>query len=178
MKRILFLITVSITSVFGAETSWQVYTNWPFDGDEAARRQNETASALGLKVEETIKLPDGATAKFRLIPAGKFLMGSPQTEKGHEGDERLHAERLTSNVSKRTFSAKLSELPDGVLVLDQELGVAPLLVWGRQLLEWSPGGYAKPKSFRKSATVQVLTPASTVAAIRAGYTPEVHDSAR
>lgn len=34
---------------------------------------------------------DGPVLTWRLIPAGKILMGCPATEPGHEGDERLHA---------------------------------------------------------------------------------------
>ncbi len=94
MKSILLLLAVALTSAFSAETPWQVYTNWPFDAAEAARRQNETAAAPGPSVEKFIDLKGGVTATFRLIPAGKFMMGSPPTEKGHEGDERLHPETI------------------------------------------------------------------------------------
>jgi formylglycine-generating enzyme required for sulfatase activity len=62
---------------------------WPFDAAEAARRQEETSKALNLPA--TLKV---SSLTFRLIPAGKFEMGSPKTEPGHEGDETLKPETI------------------------------------------------------------------------------------
>ncbi len=62
---------------------------WPFDAAEAARRQAETAKTLN--IPETLKI---GSLSFRLIPAGKFELGSPATESGHEGDERLRPETI------------------------------------------------------------------------------------
>ena len=53
-----------------------VYTQWPFDAAEAKRRQNETATALGLPVEYIVELPDDNRIKLHLIPAGEFTMGA------------------------------------------------------------------------------------------------------
>ena len=52
------------------------------------------------------------------------------------------------------------------------------LVRGDGLLAWSPAGYRERRPRRAARRVQVLTPPSTVAAIQAGYAPEVHPSAR
>ncbi len=94
-----------------------------------------------------------------------------------EIDQQLHAERLTPDRTKRSYAATLDELPDGVFVaVDGNGGQAHLLRGGR-LLEWTPGGYRKRRPRSKGETVRVLTPRSTVAAIRAGYVPEVHASA-
>ncbi len=38
----------------------------------------------------TLKLADGVEMKFALIPAGKFTMGSPETEKDRDKDETQH----------------------------------------------------------------------------------------
>jgi hypothetical protein len=93
-------------------------------------------------------------------------------------DERLHAERVGPGRSKRTFRAKLDELPDGVFVtLDDQDGDA-YLIRGDSLLAWSPGGYRERRRRPRGLAVSVLTPGSTVAAIRSGYAPEVHPSAR
>ena len=73
----------------------EVYEPWPFDGAEAARRQAETAKAAGAADPLKISLGDsGASLTFRLIPAGKFQLGSPDAEPGHEGDEKLRPETI------------------------------------------------------------------------------------
>ena len=33
--------------------------------------------------------------KFKLIPAGEFMMGSPESEKGRDDDEQQHLVRIT-----------------------------------------------------------------------------------
>jgi hypothetical protein len=68
-------------------------------------------------------------------------------------------------------------LPDGAIITVPDWGQEAYLVRGEQLLAWSPGGYGKPRSRPKNTEVSVLTPKSTVRAIRAGYTPDVHPSA-
>ena len=77
---------------------------------------------------------------------------------------------------KVRFAAELDELPDGVFVTPEGDGETAFLVWGRELLAWSPGGYRERRPRPAGARASVLTPASTVAAIRAGYAPEVHPS--
>ena len=55
---------------------FSIYAAWPFDTKEAARRQQETAQALGLPVEKAVDLGDGVKIELVLIPAGEFMMGS------------------------------------------------------------------------------------------------------
>jgi hypothetical protein len=95
-----------------------------------------------------------------------------------EIDRRLHAERLAPDRSKRAYRSSLNKLPDGVFVHHADWGEDAYFVRGGDLLAWSPAGYARRMSRPKKAEVLVLTPASTVAAIRAGYVPEVHASAQ
>jgi len=52
-----------------------VYTDWPFDADEAKRRQQETAEVLGQPVE----LTNSIGMKLKLVPAGEFVMGSAKS---------------------------------------------------------------------------------------------------
>ncbi|WP_406694789.1 hypothetical protein V5E97_27465 [Singulisphaera sp. Ch08] len=92
-------------------------------------------------------------------------------------DERLHAERVGPGRSKQTFRAALHDLPDGVLVTRDEDREVAYLLWAGQLLAWSPGGYTGRLARRDGEEVTVLTPRSTMGAIRAGYVPEVHPSA-
>jgi hypothetical protein len=95
-------------------------------------------------------------------------------------DDRLHSERLASDRSersKRSFVAALDELPDGVFVTVAAWGEQAYLVRGDRLLSWSPGGYCERRLRPKGDEVRVLTPESTVRALRAGYAPEIHPSA-
>jgi hypothetical protein len=91
-------------------------------------------------------------------------------------DKRLHEERVGPGRSKRTFTAKLGELPDGVFVTLEQASDQPFLLWEDRILEWSPGGYKRVRPLPKGEVVSVLTPRSTVAAIRAGYVPELYFS--
>lgn len=91
-------------------------------------------------------------------------------------DDQLHAERIGPDRSKRVFRAKIDELPDGVFVNFGATAGDAWLIRGDELLAWSPGGY-KERRPRPTGAVTVLTPRSTVAAIREGYVPEVHPSA-
>lgn len=87
-----------------------------------------------------------------------------------EVDGILHRQRL--NPRER---ASLDGLPDGAFVgLDDD--PRPFLVLGDALLAWTPDGYADRRP-RSATTVEVLTPASTVKALRAGYRPVLHHTA-
>jgi hypothetical protein len=92
-------------------------------------------------------------------------------------DHRLHAERIAADRSKRSFTRILDKLPDSVFVTVPAWGEHAYLVYGDYLLTWSPGGYGERRRRPKRLEVRVLTPKSTVAAIHAGYKPEVHQSA-
>jgi hypothetical protein len=93
-----------------------------------------------------------------------------------EMDDRLHSERVGPDRSKRTHPGRLGDLPDGVFVTLPGNKDAAWLIWKGELLKWSPGGYLERRPLPKRLDVALLTPPSTVAAIRAGYTPEVHAS--
>ncbi len=94
-------------------------------------------------------------------------------------DALLHADRLEGigrSQRKRTFWEQLAALPDGTLVT---LDGAAWLLWRGHLLEWSAAGYRTRRwALPPAATpVEVLTPRSLVAVLRAGYQPLVHPSA-
>ena len=72
----------------------------------------------------------------------------------------------------------LDELPDGVFVTLEERADHALLIQGDSLLAWSPAGYGERLPRMKGKVVSVLTPRSTLAAIRAGFVPQIHATAR
>jgi hypothetical protein len=88
-----------------------------------------------------------------------------------EIDRVLHAARVTRTRRQVTHEAELATLPDGVfLTLDAE--DAPLMKWQGRLWHWSSEGYSDAGA-RPVSMARVLTPAPTVAVIRAGYAPEI-----
>lgn len=91
-------------------------------------------------------------------------------------DRVLHRDRLSPDGTQCVFRARLDELPDGVFVTWPDLG-DPHLVWRGGLWPWSLRGYALPTVRPAPSPVIVLTPRSTVNALRAGYCPMVHESA-
>jgi hypothetical protein len=85
-------------------------------------------------------------------------------------DRALHKARVEPRSRRQIrFEAPLDELPDGALVLlPQEC--SPFLVEGDRLHPWHPGGYGPPRA-RRAGRASVLTPAPTIAVLRAGYRP-------
>ncbi len=73
-----------------------VYTKWPFDVVEAGRRQQATAEALGVNVDEDVDLGNGVKMTFVLIPAGEFLMGSPPTTSPEQLEKLYGKDRYLS----------------------------------------------------------------------------------
>ena len=67
-----------------------------------------------------------------------------------------------------------ADLPEGAFVLLDE---APALVAGDRLAEWTPAGYGSRRKRPLGGTATVITPPSTVAALRAGYRPQIDDGA-
>jgi hypothetical protein len=109
--------------------------------------------------------------------AGNRPMSEPEPIPATMIDVRLHAERTARDRSKRIFTADIDELPDGVFVAIGGPEGGACLIWENNLLAWSPGGYLGRRPRPGGGSVSVLTPGSTVAAIRAGYAPVVHPSA-
>ncbi|WP_299397424.1 hypothetical protein [Pelagibius sp.] len=90
-------------------------------------------------------------------------------------DARLHAERIGRQGRQRYHDARLDRLQDGCFVLLSD-DPTPYLVYGADLYPWSHSGYGPPVRQPAGATVSVITPAPTVAALAAGYSPIVHSS--
>ena len=88
-------------------------------------------------------------------------------------DVVLHAERREGPFRKRTHTAAIESLPDGAYII---LDGRAWLVLGDELLAWSPDGYLERRS-RPSGRANVLTPATIIAVLAAGYRSGVHPSA-
>ncbi len=83
-------------------------------------------------------------------------------------DRALHAARLEPGTRvQRHVEARAADLPDGAFVLDGDR--APALVRAGLLHAWRPEGYGPAAT--TPDRVLVLTPAPTIAALRAGYRP-------
>jgi hypothetical protein len=90
-----------------------------------------------------------------------------------EIDARLHGERLVRRTrTQRLHETAWSEVPSGAFVLvDDE----PHLVSAEGLVRWTTTGYADARRRPRRGTAVVLTPPASVAALRAGYVPQVAD---
>lgn len=95
------------------------------------------------------------------------------TVRAPEIDAALHRERLDGR-SKRlhALNEPIAALPDGAMIAVGETGY--LMAHGRPWL-WSSAGYRAAKALIQEA--QLLTPPSTLNALRAGYRPMLHASA-
>ncbi len=69
----------------------------PFSEAKAKEAQKEVAKSLQKEVEEKEDLGNGIKLDLVLIPAGKFMMGSPTSEKGHRPDKNQHEVTLTKS---------------------------------------------------------------------------------
>ncbi len=109
--------------------------------------------------------------------AGNLPAANPGMIRATVMDERLHAERTGPRRTKRTFRANIDDLPDGVFISMDGEQTGACLISGNDLLAWTPAGYRERMARPAAREVSVLTPESTVRAIRSGYGPELHPSA-
>ncbi len=85
-------------------------------------------------------------------------------------DRQLHDERIDSRTGRRRFGeAPLESLPTGAFVLH---GGSPMLVFGKQLLRWTPAGYVEPR-LGPAGIATVITPPSLVSLLRSEWDPIV-----
>ncbi|MBI4229424.1 MAG: formylglycine-generating enzyme family protein [Planctomycetes bacterium] len=85
---------------------------------DAARRAREAVDTAERAARENITNPLGM--RFRLIPAGEFLMGSPASEAGRDDDETQHRVRITrpfymgvTEVTQAQWEAVMRSDPSG-----------------------------------------------------------------
>jgi len=89
--------------------------------------------------------------------------------------ERLRRGRGISRASdRRLWTAVLDDLPDGTIVVGEN-GEARL-VRGDSTMAFSFDGWLQPQPRAIGATVEVITPPTSVAAMQRGYKPVLHAS--
>jgi hypothetical protein len=92
-----------------------------------------------------------------------------------EINAQLHGERIVRGTHRRRFHPmEWAALPDGTFVLVDD---APWLVRGDQLISWTPNGYGPRRARPRTRQAVVITPPSTVAVLRSGYTVQIDPSA-
>jgi hypothetical protein len=90
-------------------------------------------------------------------------------------NRQLHGERIVRGTHRRRLhELRWADLPDGAFVL---LDATPAVVVGSHLSEWTHEGYGRRVARPGHGTAHVITPPSTVAALSAGYTVHIDDSA-
>ena len=115
----------------------------------------------------------GAYNAYRAAWADALEVEEPSAR---EINRRLHGERLHRGTHRRRFSAlPWRGLPDGTFVFRNE---APAVVVGDELVDWTETGYGERRRRPRGGSAQVITPPSTVAALRAGYPVQIDPAAR
>jgi hypothetical protein len=92
-----------------------------------------------------------------------------------EMDLVLQPERLDGRA-KRMHEKPIDDLPDGTFLALKDAPRLAFAVRGSHLLRWSENGYVE-KIARPRGSANVLTPASIVAVLAAGYRPQWHPTA-
>lgn len=93
-----------------------------------------------------------------------------------ELNRRLHAERIVRGTHRRRLhEAGWADLPAGTFVIQDDI---PAVVVDDAVVPWTVAGYGSPLRRPTRGVAQTLTPPSTVAALRAGYRPQVDASVR
>ena len=104
----------------------------------------------------------------RRAAAKAFIAAFPARPGGADAmDEALHRERV-ENRARRLWRTRLGDLPDGAMIARDRRAHA---VRSGGLLPWSFAGYEAPGPLDADALVDVVTPPSTVAVLKAGYRP-------
>jgi hypothetical protein len=93
------------------------------------------------------------------------------TPGAREINRRLHGERIVRGTHRRRLHEfPWAGLPDGAFAL---LDGSPMLVIGDRLAAWTAAGYGASRARPARGTARVITPPSTIAALRAGYPVQI-----
>lgn len=81
---------------------------------------------------------------------------------------------ITRSGDRILWPARSDELPDGTVIVDNE---QPLLVLGDTVWVFDFDGWQDPRPRPRAPEVNVLTPPTSVLALRHGFAPKLHPSA-
>ena len=105
-------------------------------------------------------------------------IGLANRPRAAELDWQLHREGVVAQTRRQiSHPAPIDDLPDGAFVTLPGKPTVAYLVLGAQLLQWTAEGYRARRERPSRLEVTVLTPRPTVAALAAGYRPQLHPSA-
>lgn len=91
-------------------------------------------------------------------------------------NRQLHGERIVRGTHRRRLHRlPWADLPEGAFVL---IDTSPVIVIGDHLTAWTREGYRGRRSRPMEGMADVLTPPSTLAALRAGYPVQIDPAAR
>jgi hypothetical protein len=114
-----------------------------------------------------------AYGEFRAAWADGLGVAQPSAK---EMNRQLHGERIVRGTHRRRLhEVAWADLPDGTFVLVDE---SPALVVGDQLTPWTRRGYRGRLDRPARGVARVITPPSSVAALRAGYPVQIDPGAR
>jgi hypothetical protein len=98
------------------------------------------------------------------------------TPSAREINRRLHEERLMPRTHRRrVHDLPWAGLPDGTFVV---VDGTPAVIVGDHLTEWTHEVYGRRRARPGAGSATVLTPPAAIAALRAGYEPQIDDSSR
>jgi hypothetical protein len=102
-------------------------------------------------------------------------LGVPQPS-AKQMNRDLHRERIVRGThTRRLHELAWRQLPDGVFVRTAE---GPAVVVGDHFTTWTRAGYGTKVPRPRRGAAEVITPPSSVAAMRAGYPVQIDDQAR
>ncbi len=105
------------------------------------------------------------------LVAGAGHPGDGSLPLARELDRQLHQERVVRGSHRRRLHPmSWPTLPAATFVAADGL---PCLVRAASLHPWTPAGYLPPLPRPRTGTAEVITPPSTVAALRGGYRPQL-----
>jgi len=91
-------------------------------------------------------------------------------------NRQLHGERIVRGTHRRRWHPFAWEnLPEGTFTLINN--TEPVLVLAETVVPWTSSGYGRARTRPTNGSVEVITPPSTVAALRAGYRPQIDPGA-